>query len=717
MKNERIINRDVSWLEFNSRVLDEAADQDNPLLERLKFLAIFSSNLDEFFMVRMAAIRRQAADAQTLPPQTVDDPNRLLQRLEKRVRELVTWQYNYFNVTIRPALEKEKIKLLTWQSLKPADKTAARIMFEREILPVLTPVGIDPSHPFPLVQNLRLMLLIRLLKPSPGGFQERFAIVEVPSVVPRFIPLETSGSGLTYILAEELIANNLNALFNGCDILECSPFRITRDMDFSIDEDSIEDLLSEMQIALQKKMERIVIRLEITSRASEKSCCFLSEKLQAKPEQIYKIDGPLNLKSLFELVSLHDFPQLLNPPMPPLEPLAFNRDEPILTAIHKAGAALIHLPYESFDPVIRLLEEAAEDPAVLAIKQTLYRVSGNSPIVRALKKAARNGKQVSVLFEIKARFDEENNIRLARELAESGAHVVYGIAGLKVHCKALLIVRREATEIRRYVHLSTGNYNDSTAKQYTDIGYFTDDPLIAADVSGLFNVITGFSDPPVWNKLIVAPFDLKKHILYLIDREARLSTASNPGHIRIKANAVIDTDVIEHLYTAAEHFVKIDVVVRGICGLNPFALSPKAGGNIRIVSIIDRFLEHSRIYIFGNNGNPEYYIGSADLMPRNLKSRIELIVPVEQKNLRQELDVIFQTAFQDKRKGRVVCGANRYTRTCDGPAEEFEETRSQYKLYQFYKSRQERARKNKKSARKKLQVYSAPRNTGDPDTP
>ena len=713
MNNKYFINRDISWLEFNRRVLDEATDCGNPLLERLKFLAIFSSNLDEFFMVRMAAIMRKEADQENLVGNDgTYTPGELLESLDERIRELVEKQYRYYRDDILPELAENGIRIASYDELSGPQQTAAHLLFEREILPVLTPVGVDPSHPFPLVPNLGLELLVRLnlnwKNRKIGKRRESFAIVEVPSVVPRFIPVESDQEDgtLTFMPAEELIANNLASLFLGCEILECSAFRISRDMDFSIDEESIDDLLSEMQITLQRKTKRIVVRLEVAQSATAKTRTFLQKKLGATEEQTYSIDGPLNLKNLWELAGLQ-VPELTDDPMPPLPPLRIDPNLSMIENIRRRGSLMIHHPYESFDPVVRLLEEAAEDPDVLAIKQTLYRVSGNSPIVNALVKAARNGKQVSVLFEIKARFDEENNIRRARELAEAGAHVVYGIAGLKVHCKALLIVRREETGIRRYVHLSTGNYNDKTARQYTDLGYFSDDPLLASDVAGLFNVITGFSDPPHWHKLIVAPFELKNRIIYLIDREAMLSSRQNPGHITIKVNAVIDYEVIEHLYAAAERHVKIDLIVRGICGLNPYALPEKVGKNIRVVGILDRFLEHSRIYIFRNNGSPEYFMGSSDLMPRNLKRRIELLFPVEQKELRAELDMIVQTALNDKRKGRVLNGANSYSCTSDGSTEKYEKTRSQYALYEYYKARLKRERKRLQAERKKLQVYSS----------
>ena len=677
-EQEIFVNRDVSWLEFNTRVLEEAMDEANPLLERLKFLAIFSSNLDEFFMVRIAGINRQP---RLVPRKLYKDytflPLDLLNELTGKIRSLVTRQYRCLYSEVLPALAEHGIRIVSWADLPAALQVQAEEYFERNILPVLTPIGIDTSHPFPLLPNLELELLVRLQDHKKAD-QERFAVIEVPKVIPRFLPMEDGSGSKLFLPAGEIIAHNLSTLFSGYPVLECSPFRITRDMDFSIEDDSVADLLTEMQETLQKKTHRQVIRLEIFSDMSQRSRNWLSEKLQVAKEQIYSIHGLLNLKSLFELASIDSKPDLKDPPMPPLQSIYCLEKKSMFEHIRENGRFMIHLPYESFDPVIKLMEQAAEDPNVLAIKQTLYRVSGNSPVVQALIRAARNGKQVTVLFEIKARFDEEHNIRHARDLAEAGAHVVYGIAGLKVHCKALLIVRREEDGIRRYVHLATGNYNDKTARQYTDLGFFSDDKILAEDVAGLFNVITGFSDPPLWNKLIVAPFNLRERLIYLIDREASLSSQENPGHIRMKCNSIIDYEIIEHLYKAAERHVKIELVVRGICGLNPFALRSDAAKRITIVSILDRFLEHSRIYYFRNNGAPEYFVGSADIMPRNLDRRIEILFPVDRKNLQEELDFILRTALSDRRKGRRMTGFNRYSRTDEAkPTPARERTRSQ----------------------------------------
>ena len=414
----------------------------------------------------------------------------------------------------------------------------------------------------------------------------------------------------------------------------------------------------------------------------------------------------MNLKSMFALASLQGYPELIDEPLPPLQSPHLLGARDMFAAIREQSPFIVHHPYESFDPVVKLLEQAAEDPDVLAIKQTLYRVSGNSPVVKALVKAARNGKQVSVLVELKARFDEENNIIWARELAEAGAHVVYGIAGLKVHCKALMVIRREDVGICRYVHLSTGNYNDKTARLYTDIGYFSNDKVLATDVSALFNVITGFSAPPDWNKLIVAPFNMLEKIIFLIDREARISTKENPGHIIIKVNSVIDYEVIEHLYNAARHHVKIELIVRGICGITPYCLPPEFAKNIRIVSILDRYLEHSRIYYFLNNGSPEYYMGSADLMPRNLRRRIETLFPVDSKEIRDELDFILQTCLNDRRKGRHVTRINQYSKTTN--MEAYEKTRSQNCLYEYYKQRLNKAKEAVKPANGNITVFKQP---------
>lgn len=682
-REDQFINRDVSWMEFNSRVLDEADDSANPLLERLNFISIVSSNLDEFCMVRLAGVAAKIPHVfHTIYKTYGYDPSILMSGLKSKIRMQVARQYRLLNNVILPEMRKNSIIIASWDELTPAQKKSAARIMRTEIFPVLTPIGVDQSHPFPLLPNLALELLIRLI--PADAKTEKYALMEVPNVIPRFIQLKSSRKGLLCIPAEELIRNHLDMFFNGAVVRECSCFRITRDMDLSIDEGTAADLMTELQIALHKTTKRSVVRLEHASDMSDRACKWLLGKLNIshKNALIQPVHGLLNLKSMSELVSLQNFPALRNIPLPPLPSQFGTRD--IFKVIREEGPLSIHHPYVSFDPVIRMLESAADDPNVLAIKQTLYRVSGDSPIVHALIRAARNGKQVSVLVELKARFDEENNINWARSLAKAGAHVVYGIAGLKVHCKVLMIIRREKNDIRRYIHLSSGNYNDKTARLYTDIGYFSDEPLLAKDVSALFNVITGFSAPPEWNRLIVAPFNMLERIIFMIDREAGYSTPRNPGHIRIKINSLLDYEVIEHLYRAAEKNVRIELIVRGICALTPCSLSRKAADNIRIVSILDRFLEHERIYYFANNGSPEYYSGSADLMPRNLRRRIEILYPVDDPEIREELDFILNTNLSDQRKGHIVCGLNKYKKTAD--SQKFEATRSQVVLYNYYKS-------------------------------
>ena len=697
----RFINRDISWTEFNSRVLDEAADPGNPLLERLNFISIVSNNLDEFCMVRLAGVSSQIDKGYKKVYKDYGyEPVQLMAELKRRILRLVERQYRCLEEEILPQLEKHAVRIVEWEHLTASQKNTAASIMNSEIYPVLTPIAIDSEHPFPLVPNLGLEMLIRLIPEKSKT--EKFALLEVPAVIPRFIPLENSAERLVFIPAEDLIRNHLSLLFAGAEIRECSVFRVTRDMDFSLEADSVSDLLNELQLALRKKTKRSVIRLEYSSDMSSKSRKWLISQLKIDPEKvlIQPIGGLLDLKAMSELASLQHQPELHNPPLP----VHFLNERDIFRSIRENGPFLLHHPFLSFDPVLRLLESAAEDPDVLAIKQTLYRAGGGtSPVVQTLIRAARNGKQVTVLVELKARFEEQNNMNWAMELAEAGAHVVYGVAKLKIHCKALLVIRREENGIHRYVHLSSGNYNSKTACRYTDLGFFSDDPLLVRDVSALFNVITGFSAPPSWNRLIVAPFTLREKVLSMIDQEARCSTPENPGRIIIKINSLIDYEVIEHLYQAAEKNVRIDLIVRGICGLTPCAVSAKAAANIRIVSIIDRFLEHSRIYYFAGNGSPQYYIGSADLMPRNLNRRVEILVPVDSPAHRKELDFILQTILADERKGRHVCGFNQYTSILKKPGPE--NTRSQLALYGYYKERYQRESGKSKLSDSSFRVF------------
>jgi polyphosphate kinase len=684
-----ILLRDDSWLSFNARVLEEATDPAVPLFERAKFLSIFSSNLDEFFMVRIAGLARHAPDAVArFGGRYYFSPYELRRKLLRRIRSLTARQYVTWERSLRPALAGHGIRIVRWDELPEECAAEASALFEREYRSVLTPVGVDPEtgEP-PLVPGLALELLIRVKCPGSNGI--RSAFMQVPTRSGRFLLFEPEGTpGETLLLPlEELVGANISEFFPGCIVLECAAFRVTRDRDLTPDEDT-GDLLAEMQTILRKRGKRTIVRLETAADMSAPARTFLMQTLGVAADEHFSLRGPVDLTSLMELCRIPGHPDLLDPPLPPLPSVHCPPDRSMFDCIRDGGPFFLHVPFESFDPVTRLLSEAADDPDVIAVKQTLYRVGQDPPVVHELIRAAQAGKQVTVFFEIMARFDEENNIRLSRELADAGAHVVYGIAKIKVHAKMLLIVRREGNEVRRYLHLPTGNYNCATVKQYTDIGLFTCDDALADDVSALFHAITGLAAPATWNKIIAAPWNMRERILAMIDREAAISTPAHPGSITLKLNALQDPEVIEHLCEAARRGVRIDMVIRGICALNPASLPSEAASNIRVVSIVDRFLEHSRIYRFGNGGSPEYFIGSADLMPRNLSRRVEILVPVESPDLRDELDVILFTTLHDRRKGRRLLEENRYSHTSG--ALQHESERAQISLYNYYKKRLER---------------------------
>lgn len=672
---EHFINRELSWLSFNSRVLDQAFDKSNPVLERLKFSAIFSNNLDEFFMVRVAGLKKQLESKVYVNDDTGMNAEEQLKTALNKTRLLVRKQYNYFKEYMLPELKSNSVFLLKYDELSATEKVRLKELFERSIFPILTPVGFDPTHPFPVLNNKSIEIAVRLKR--PGKEYESYGFVEVPSAISRFIPVNHSEQGKAFILLEELIMVNIKMLFEGCEVFDYFPFRITKDMDFDIGDDE-SDLLVHMEKTLRSTRKRSAIRLEIQKGSSELLSQWLKEKLQITDDLVFTIDGPLNLASFFEFIPQVAREGLVDKQIEPLQIPALEDYSSLFDAISEWHTIPLYHPFESFDYVVNLLEEAANDPNVLAIKQTLYRVSGNSPIVNALQKAAENGKQVTVIVELKARFDEYRNILWAKRLEMSGAHVIYGVAGLKIHCKALLIVRREEGAIRRYLHLATGNYNDSTAKVYTDMGLFLNDPEICNDISSLFNVMTGYSEPPVWSKIAVAPFNLREKFLSLIDREARNSTKHNPGRIIAKMNALVDREIIEHLHRAAMAGVKIDLLVRGICCLRPVQTS---GKNINVISIVDRYLEHSRIYYFENNGNPEYYMSSADWMPRNLDRRIEIMFPVDDKFNQDFLWKILDLQLNDTYNGRRLKSNGSYHKA------QFRnpETRSQLTTYELLK--------------------------------
>ena len=683
------ISRELSWIDFNSRVLDEAACPANPLLERLKFIAIFSSNLDEFFMVRVAGLRQLVKMGQDFPDPAGNRPSEQLRLIRRKLEKLLRRQYGFLLDEILPELEGHGVRLLKMSDLSTSVRSELTGYFRGQILPVLTPLAVDGVHPFPILNSGSIEIAVSMRPAGKKGLV--YAFVEVPEVLPRFVPVPgggTDGGKRAFILLEDLIMENLAALFSGCEIEEYFPFRITRDMDFSVEDEGAEDLLQSIEKNLLQRRHREPIRVELANAPRGALANWLAQEFRLDEEFWYSVRGPLHLKQFFELVGKAQLPELLEPAWKPVMPPAFSEHPGVFEAIASRGTILVAPPFHSFSPVIRLLEEAADDPDVLAIKQTLYRVSGNSPVVRALRRAAENGKQVTVVVELKARFDEGNNIAWARLLEESGAHVVYGVAGLKVHSKALLVVRREEGAIRRYVHLSTGNYNDKTAMLYTDLGIMSADPDLCFDIANLFNVLTGYSSPPTeWRKIAASPFDLRRRVEALIEREIQNSTPDRPGRIIAKMNSFSDEKMVHLLHRAADAGVEVDLIVRGIC-----CYKPRAGQeNLRIVSIVDRYLEHSRCFYFGNNGNPEFYLSSADWMLRNLDRRVELLFPVEDEGIRHVLMRLLEFQLADSDKCRRLLGSGIYTRPAP---EKYGERRSQWNSYRYLKELAETELKN-----------------------
>jgi polyphosphate kinase len=661
-------NRELSWLEFNSRVLHEAFDDRTPLLERLKFLAIFSSNLDEFFMVRIAALKEQlAAEVSKL---SIDGktPAEQLQVVGDRLPPLVTKQHQQFEQVLRPQLAHHGIYILDYIDLGQEQRAFLRQYFEAQIFPVLTPLAIDPSHPFPYISNLSLNLAV-IVKDKVTG-EEHFARVKVPKVLPRFIQLpidlqvainQDQPTNWVAVPAEQVIAHNLEALFPGMAIQEYYPFRVTRNADLDVEQDEVEDLMEAIEKELRKRrVGGSVVRMEVSSELPEGFRQLFMEELDLQPQDMYEVEGLLGLKDLMELMDI-PLPQLKDKPWKPATHLALkpvletdvdddplDRDETFFTVMRRQDL-LVHHPYQSFtSSVQRFIEEAAHDEAVLAIKMTLYRTSGDSPIIKALIKAAENGKQVAALVELKARFDEANNILWARKLEKAGVHVVYGLSGLKTHTKLVLVVRREEGKIHRYVHIGTGNYNPKTARLYTDLGLFSARTELGEDLTDLFNYLTGYSRQSQYRKLLVAPVNLRDRMIEMIDREIQHCQAGRPGRIVAKMNALVDGRIIAALYRASQAGVKIDLIVRGVCCLRPGLAG--ISDNIRVMSLIGRFLEHSRVFYFHNGGADQVYIGSADWMPRNLDRRVEAVVAVEQPELVQDLQEILGIMLADDRQ-------------------------------------------------------------------
>ncbi|MDT8717224.1 RNA degradosome polyphosphate kinase [Clostridium sp. 19966] len=640
------INRELSWLQFNKRVLEEAQDSSNPLFERLKFAAIFSSNLDEFFMIRVGSLTDQIKADFTKPDPSGLTPIEQLNHISSRAHAMVNDQSNCYKHSLKPALKKEGIVFAKPEELTDKQREFIDEYYLKNVYPVVTPMVVDKSRPFPLILNKSLNIGI-ILEADKG--EHTFGTVQVPSVLDRFIKLPAD-CGQVFILLEDIIKLNLGTLFSEKNILECSCYRITRNADLSLDEEEAEDLLEAIELSLKQRKWGAAVRLEIEHGMEEELLNILKEELEVADNQIYEINTPMDLTFLMKFYSIDDSTHLKYVPIAS----QINKNlsgENIFDTI-KEKDILLHHPYESFQPIVDMVTQAAWDPNVLAIKQTLYRVSGNSPIVKALVEAAENGKQVTVLVELKARFDEKNNIHWAKRLEESGCHVIYGLVGLKTHCKILLVVRKEEDGIKRYVHMGTGNYNDVTAKIYTDMGLFTCNPYIGSDVSSIFNMLSGHSRPSELYKLSLAPINLRERFLYLIEKETENALKGKKAAIFAKLNALVDKKIIEALYEASKAGVRINLIVRGICCLRPGV--DGISDNITVKSIVGRFLEHSRIYCFHNDGDELIYLSSADWMNRNLDRRVELLFPIEDKEARKKVKDILNLALKDTVKARLL---------------------------------------------------------------
>jgi polyphosphate kinase len=628
------INRELSWLAFNERVLDQAADPSWPLLERVKFLAIFGSNLDEFFMIRVSGLHEQLESTGVLAGPDGATPREQLARIREVVQRLVGTATSLVGELVT-ALSQAGIRIRTWQDLEPEKRASARTYFREGVFPLLTPLAVDPVHPFPFLSNLSLSLAVEAEDPTTGA--RRFARVKVPETLPRFVEIGAGADGsVDLVPLEELIAANLADLFPGMTLVGVYPFRVTRDMDIDILEDEADDLLAVVDREIQRRRFGAAVRLEVAPDVPPRVRALLLEKLQIDDDDAYESPGPLGLSALMGIAA-RPRPDLHDPPIPP-RPLPRWGAQPFATIA--AGDVLVHHPYDPFTSVLDFLRHAAEDPGVLAIKMTLYRAGSNSEAVRALVRAAEAGKQVAVSIELKARFDEENNIGWARALERAGVHVFYGAQGLKTHAKVLLVVRREGAKLRRYVHLSTGNYNASTAKLYTDFGLFTADEAIGEDASELFNALSGFARTSSYRKLAVAPVSLRRTILAKIDEQTARAEAKRPSRIFAKVNALVDQEVGRALYRASQAGVPIELVVRGVCCVRPGV--PGVSDNIRVLSVIGRFLEHERVFVFGTPGEGEHageemFLASADWMPRNLDRRVETLFPVASESLREQI--------------------------------------------------------------------------------
>ncbi|MFC4563146.1 RNA degradosome polyphosphate kinase [Nocardiopsis mangrovi] len=650
---DRFLDREEGWLRFNQRVLELAEDTSIPLLERVRFLAIFSSNLDEFFMVRVAGLKRRLATGVAVASPSGHHPRDLLSRISKVTRELMLRHARCFDESVAPALAEAGIRIVRWAELEDTDRRRMRRFFTRSVYPVLTPFTVDPAHPFPYISGRSLNLAVTVRDPRTA--RRMFARVKVPSVLPRFIELHDH----RFVPVEDVIAEHLPELFEGMEVEAHHAFRVTRNADLEVDEDETDDLVQSLENELLRRRFGPLVRLEVEPTISPEVLDILSNELGAEPEEIYRVPGPLNLAGLSQIADI-DRPELTFPPMVPIEPRPLTGDD--LYAAFRAGEVLVHHPYESFAATTeRFLEMAATDPDVVAIKQTLYRTSGDSPIVDSLIEAARSGKEVVALVEIKARFDEQNNIQWARKLEEAGCHVVYGVVGLKTHCKLALVVRQEDDgSLRRYCHVGTGNYNPRTARAYEDFGLFSADPEVGADLTDLFNHLTGFSRKRDYRRLLVAPTGLRDDLVRLIRNEIEQHAQGAPARIRVKVNSLVDEEMIDAFYAASRAGVPIDLWVRGSCVLRPGV--PGLSENIRVRSVLGRYLEHSRVFVFENGGRPEVWIGSADLMPRNLDRRVEAMIRVVEPDHVSRLVGLMDLAMSDDTSAWRMAADGSWTR-------------------------------------------------------
>lgn len=660
------LNRELSWLQFNKRVLQEAVDDSNPLLEKLKFLAITSSNLDEFFMIRVAGLKHQTENNITRRDIASMTPAEQIESISETCQQLVARQYVYLK-DILSMLQKEGLSFVKPEEMTGEQMKWLESYFEREIFPVVTPMAVDSSHPFPFLASKSLniaMLLERNERDSlvdeENDIDIKTAIVPVPSVLPRIIRLPDNGKNSKmhyFIFLEDVLMHYAARLFIGYDLLEARAFRITRDADLYIDEEDAQDLLVEVERQLKKRQRGAAVRIEFEMGTSRFMRRFMTQEMNLAKEDMYEIDGPIDMTVFFGFCGMKGYDYLRYKeahPHTPWSMIELKREgKTNIFDMIREKDILIHLPYESFDEsVVEFMSAAANDKNVLAIKQTLYRVSSSSPIVQALEKAVQNGKQVTVLMEVKARFDEANNILMARRLEKAGAHVIYGLVGLKTHSKCTLVVRREKDGIRRYVHIATGNYNASTAKLYTDIGLLSCNDKLGVDASAFFNLLSGYSDPPIWDSFIVAPINLRERCLQLIDREIEFARNGEAAHMIAKMNSLLDKEIIDKLYEASQAGVKIELIVRGICVLIPGISG--ISDNITVRSIVGRFLEHSRIFWFRNGGREEIYIGSADWMPRNLNDRVELMIPISDDSLKQRIKEMILLQLADNQKAYLM---------------------------------------------------------------